>query len=913
MDYLPVIPHIKTYSVPNADVAREQQGFTIEEVLFGEWDCDAHFATYYLQNGVERLYARILKQPVAKYIEGPHKNKRGWGLSDWRKHDFEAMMGLMVVEYDNPKHTPWKAAKQARGELNRQLGILAEHNLTPRYSYTTRAGVRHIWELDEPLPVDDGEQALSGLVDYLIDNCGIPIDLGCLDWTRFFRAPNAQRDGAQLGDQAWFSFLDHAESHNQLIGAALPRINPRWLRDKHDESKSKKAAGLARSLAAGLAGPAAALDLGDAPDDETALGLVWSGERARPLTPVGEALLENAGQSTRAQILRHKAPAAGTRDTALMSLIGAICGAAEKVPDAEAEHALGLILPITDQLEPDRDTPDWKLRAWNMIERLWARTVERRDAIERTRKKAKAQYAVTKGEIEERQDSLFDSYRRNNPEITRDMDDDDLTAHLASTAVVGRAPNDCYFLLPNGEYYPHKSHWSRCVTRVAETAELAEVAENYGVYIESRGEYVPAVEPKHFHSLGAAGHIDSIHYSAARASGLFYDEESGFTLSLPIHRIRTDIPAVFHDEVHQWLEALFEDESDAAFKWLMFCSYADRPIAGLLLQHQAHSGKSLIAHAVANMWTKKGPCQDIGVSNFNAEIQSCPVWFYDERLPARADNVKRFDAFFREKVVGGWMKMERKGVDAYRVEVYPRFIFCSNKGTIAESLFGNEDLSVDDTEALAERLIMVDVGPRAKQAVMLLSEACGGHRPTILQKATEHLFWLREQADFSQIPSHSRFMVDGLETSNDPVRRAAIRSTTARSVIEFLLQRVRDHAITKNKTHVGICKGQLQIMRSTIIKKLPEAIFGFPRGVAPDQLMFDTLDKAGVLYQSGRAIRLNQGTARNISGVRIDLGSLYRVCKNDPDLNVAVDKETFEHLMRYCPKTNVDYLKEYLG
>lgn len=101
---------------------------------------------------------------------------------------YSVALGCLFADVDNPLHEPWNPSHEAlaRSHIAR---------LPPTCGYYASAhGWRVVQPLSRPVPIDDAEGVISTWLGEL-QALGIPVDLSCTDWTRYFRLPRVRRQG----------------------------------------------------------------------------------------------------------------------------------------------------------------------------------------------------------------------------------------------------------------------------------------------------------------------------------------------------------------------------------------------------------------------------------------------------------------------------------------------------------------------------------------------------------------------------------------------------------------------------------------------------------------------------------------------------------------------------------------------
>jgi len=141
------------------------------------YDSDAHCVAYSCDGAtVGSVHPRLRKCAAGSLHRAGATVHLRWGIIDADREQHEP--------WPNP-HAQWPAVLS----WIRSAPLCATAGV-----YMTRCGIRLIWPLDPPIPVDKCAGHLAGLYSRL-RAMGIPADVACMDWTRLFRLPFVRRDG----------------------------------------------------------------------------------------------------------------------------------------------------------------------------------------------------------------------------------------------------------------------------------------------------------------------------------------------------------------------------------------------------------------------------------------------------------------------------------------------------------------------------------------------------------------------------------------------------------------------------------------------------------------------------------------------------------------------------------------------
>ena len=159
----------------------------LDEALSACHETDAHFAPYVLSEG---------SSWVARY---PRCNKRNSRiLTDLRDRGANLWTTCFVFDYDHPKlagNIKQRWTPELWDSFERRILEVHERGLSLAFGwtwlYTTTHGARLIYALSTPVPVDEAEGLIAGVVrDFRL--YGIVLD-PLKDWTRLFRLPRVTR------------------------------------------------------------------------------------------------------------------------------------------------------------------------------------------------------------------------------------------------------------------------------------------------------------------------------------------------------------------------------------------------------------------------------------------------------------------------------------------------------------------------------------------------------------------------------------------------------------------------------------------------------------------------------------------------------------------------------------------------
>lgn len=104
-------------------------------------------------------------------------------------------MGWLIVDVDTPGHVPFEGAP-ASWHAQVARAELTIPQMRGAIRWESQHGLKYAWALPpgRRYPAPQGEDFLRMFATYL-QSSGLPVDMGCLDWTRVMRLPRVVREG----------------------------------------------------------------------------------------------------------------------------------------------------------------------------------------------------------------------------------------------------------------------------------------------------------------------------------------------------------------------------------------------------------------------------------------------------------------------------------------------------------------------------------------------------------------------------------------------------------------------------------------------------------------------------------------------------------------------------------------------
>jgi len=217
---------------------------------------------------------------------------------------------------------------------------------------------------------------------------------------------------------------------------------------------------------------------------------------------------------------------------------------------------------------------------------------------------------------------------------------------------------------------------------------------------------------------------------------------------------RREIPAQEHPEIDQWLRVFAGSEYSRLVDWISAMPDLDELLCAIYLHGPKGTGKSLLVHGLAKIWTTGNPTPlDQVISNFNDSLVNCPLIFADERLPRRT----QWDTItedIREMVSVVDRELTRKFRASSKLRGAIRLVLAANHEMLLRSV---QTYTREDQEAIAQRLFYLQVPPVASE---FLSEVPSDTKKQWGRRGiAEHALWLAENHEIQN--RGDRFVVEG--------------------------------------------------------------------------------------------------------------------------------------------------------
>jgi hypothetical protein len=307
--------------------------------------------------------------------------------------------------------------------------------------------------------------------------------------------------------------------------------------------------------------------------------------------------------------------------------------------------------------------------------------------------------------------------------------------------------------------------------------------------------------------------------------------------------------AEYSPEIAHWLTLLGGETHHKLLDWLSVVTRVNEPCAALYLEGAKGVGKSLLAEGVSRLWTDQGtvPLVD-AMANFNQAVTRCPLVFADETVPNDYRGNSRTGEL-RQLIQARTRTLNRKYLAPATLRGSIRLVLAANN---ADLLHSNEHLTLNDIEAIVDRVVHVDATD-AKEAQAYLEALPRATKDSWVEGdgIAKHCLWLR---DNHTIPNHHRFLVSGDKSALH--RRltvsSGIRSAVCCWLVGYLMGPAKMDATGKLLARVN--KGRLLVN----VRALSDQWELYPTNVKPPAV--GEIAKALVGISKAETVQLTDGT-----------------------------------------------------
>jgi len=702
-----------------------------EIALTKDYPYDAHTVSY------------VVADSTGTVMPFPRVNKPA--LREIRAMSAEVFLTFIAIDIDSPGHIA--LSQESHAELE---GLVAKAlPQLPDFTayYTTRAGVRFIYVLEDPIPVDKGEGYILAIIQKF-KKAGIRINPEeCKDWTRLFRLPKVLREGTALGHR---EFDECIINHDTRLD--LSEIEPVTV---YRTAEPLSVPSLENPLPDDLA-------FTDYCEDFNAKGKVVESRffkeakktlKGRMCFP---ALFEN-------KVLAH----AGARDNTIQRLVGEVCSLLVHQPGAAPEGVYALFLPAVIRLVPDGE--DWRRVAWRAICKYWPREIAKLQMEEDVHEDVWNSVIGGMRKWDTSSAELFSA----EPHVVRE--------YVLRHGII--ATSDNYFILtPKGTYETTPTDRSHIIARIRELG-MDRVLQTHS--LTNRGQEDRSIQGMLNANVAAGFELDGV--VTEEGDGTINGNKR---LQRCLFRRKHLLEPEPNTDVDAWLRIFAGAQYEKLCRWIgLALAWDEGPICALSVRGSPGCGKKLLVRGlVETVDTEK--CSDATeFGQFKSGIGYSPFLVVNEGFPARHKMpVPPADAF-RQFVGGDPIRFEEKYKVPITVRNPLRVIFTTNNDDIVNALAGGRDLTPYDRDAIAQRLFHIDVPDAAAEWLMDLGGLdftkgwiagdSGRKSRYVVAKHFLYLHSIRSQH------TRGRFLMEGSNCER-LIKAMTLRSGAAPAVFEIL-------------------------------------------------------------------------------------------------------------------------------
>lgn len=200
------------------------------------------------------------------------------------------------------------------------------------------------------------------------------------------------------------------------------------------------------------------------------------------------------------------------------------------------------------------------------------------------------------------------------------------------------------------------------------------------------------------------------------------------------------IEPVFDPMADNWLRALSGLRYPYLTQWFATCAQSriNALAACLVLVGPTGIGKTLVATLAARMWGASSAVPLAhAIDKFNSTITKCPIVLDDEAARMKQGDVTTSD--FREMLASRERTYEPKGVDKRELRGCQRFVITAN--SFSDLRFSDVG-ALDVVEALADRMLVIQCGPREEVHGALEALRLPGTDDVDIERLDRHVAYL---------------------------------------------------------------------------------------------------------------------------------------------------------------------------
>lgn len=825
------IDSLQDLSDPSKGVTAQIRPLPLDQAINTSWDTDAHLVLYV---------------PTSEDDEYPRCNKAC--LYDIRDAEEDLLGQAIVLDWDTPGHKPWGETATQEDYAGLLMDAIEKDPLLGEFYclYATAAGVRVVYALDRPVPVD----ALEGHIRWLVSRAqaaGLLVDELC-DWTRLFRLPKVLRSGSPTEIADYFSLTINE-------GACL----------------SVDSLGSIEGFKSDRRGKILPFD-GELPDLSDSLDLMRKKGSTKASEWYNAAKTRLKNRECYPCLFESKPIAKpGARNTTIHRYVGQAIAMLWNIPGTTMQHIYGLFAGPIMQLDEDED---WLRILWSSVGRIWQREAAQEQIVQERIEQAEEEHRVgILGVCQGMKRWCKDEHLHTGA-------DPDIRKLWVETKLIANHLDTYYLMSRDGTYRPQPYKASQLISAIrTHIPDLISTFTERGNGQGMKDESVVSLISKH------TTIVREVRIQPSKEDdGTIEDmDRPNACLLVPGFRRNPRLKPEYSEEVEDWMLALFGEENfDSACCWIAYAlAFEEGPICALSISGAPGSGKKMLCMGLAECleYPSMGGEEDL-IGDYQYGLAQSPFLCINEGLKATGDKAHRVADRFRKLTGGDPVQIFRKYMPPVELRCPTRILLTANNRDIIKVLAHGKTLSQDDRDALAVRLMHMEVGDgaanwlRSRGGVKLtsgwVSSDAGGGSRYVLAKHFLHLYESRRDL-WAPGP---RFLVQG-RGCDDLMYEMQTGAGSAMLVIETILSMIDSRVLVD-----GIVKTDTEIF------VVPSGILDFWRKTLSDKARGEKLDSTNIAkVLSGITIPEGRKSPFEISGhkkagrrlwQKLDLGKLKR-------------------------------------
>jgi hypothetical protein len=685
---------------------------SLEDMLTKQFKTDAHFTSY----------------RITDYPRWPRLNLSI--LPEIRQDGRDVVLSYLTFDWDNADHAEWTNNLLAQATATFHA---CQDPVIKSWSaiYTTAHGMRLIYKMSRPVPVDEAQQHLAWMFHHFKENGFDRIDEGCKDWTRLMRCPQVIRDGKATWQEDYYGLITQDVT---LDMDAVGKKSAKSVATKTYFHKDK--------LKMPDHGTLSAMLVSKSNGREKQTDYKKRAKKVLKDTPYVDILFNDATPHW----------PVGSRNDEILKMLGVIVPILLRKVHASAEQIFALAIEPLLTLDNDKD---WQAHGWNALLDIYEREVNRLNF-------EKEQQAEKVSEELELLDKMAAGMKEwcDDPELHKD--EESARQHTKSNCLLS-AEKYFYIMDENGRFPDFVITQSQLISRIRKTY-LDKIIDTTKINFTGEVVDMPVSNIVNQYSSPVA----EIHMRPVCGAGGFVENLNGDkpVLVLSTFCRNDDLEPEWNEFVDQWLRALGGEHYEALCNWIAWAlALEEGLICALSMEGASNAGKKLLTEGLAECLKHPYVAGPEAMYHQSSAFLKTPFLVVNEAWPKISGATSPADKF--KSITGGdGIIVNEKFKPSVRVLCPVRLIMCANDDGIIRELISGKDMGVDNRTAIGERLYHFKVSRKAE----LFLKSIGGRAFT----AKKGQRWIRpdsgaDKSDFV-VAKHFLYLYNNRK-SVDPSQR----------------------------------------------------------------------------------------------------------------------------------------------